>query len=98
MLTLQNSWFYTVMAVRLKNVVFIEVNEAFLAMKMVRGRLCCYITNTDAIKYMLLLIFDISKTLITTKAPSAYYYFVEITTFLCVGVFFVLFWGFLQEI
>ena len=37
MLTLQNAWFYTVMVVRLKNVVLMEVNGAFLATKVVRG-------------------------------------------------------------
>ena len=37
MLTLQNAWFYTVMAMRLKNVILMEVNEAFLATKESRG-------------------------------------------------------------
>ena len=61
------------MVVRLKNVVLMEVNGAFFATKVVRGSICYYIKYTNAIKSILLVIFDISKTLITTKAPSAYY-------------------------
>ena len=61
------------MAVRLKNVFIMEVNEPLLATKVSRGSMWCYRKNTDAIKSMLLLIFDTSKTLITTKVPSPYY-------------------------
>lgn len=40
----------SVMAVRLKKLVLMEVSEAFLATKVVRGRICYCIKNTDAIK------------------------------------------------
>ena len=73
MLTLQNAWFYTVKAVRSKHVVIMEVNGAIFASKVSRGSIWNYIKNTNAIKSVLLLIFDISKPLITTKAPSTYY-------------------------
>ena len=74
MLTLQNAWIYTVMVVGFKNVVLMEVNGAFLATNVVRGRICYHIKYINAIKSILLVIFDISETLISTKAPSALLY------------------------
>lgn len=46
--TLQNAWFYTVMAIRFfKNVVLMEVSKAFLTMKVSRGNKWHYMKNNE---------------------------------------------------
>lgn len=59
------------MAERLKNVVHTKLKRGFLAMAVFRGRIWNNIKNTNAIK-LILLIFDISKTLITTTYLQFY--------------------------